>query len=404
VDSFAVSGAPRLTRHIQYGIARASLVYGLCGAAVPSGVTTAATAPTNAKTKALLEKAKQAFAPAEPPRKLRYQFDDIPGITRRRAGKSFTYHHGGGKRIADDAVLERIRFLAIPPAWEAVWISPFADGHLQATGRDFKGRKQYRYHRLWCARQDQKKYARLLKFGRMLPRVRRAVWHRLQDSRPTLDKVVAAVIALLDQTGMRVGNEEYRKTNKSHGLTTLRDSHVRFRKGKIEIACRGKSGVAIRVECRGPRLARVVRQCRDIDGAGLFQYLDERGRRRPVSALHVNAAIAELAGPGFTAKDFRTWHGTVRAAGLLRRCLPAQSKSGRERNVRQVVKEVAAALCNLPATCRKHYIHPAIVEDYIDGGMEHVNQKMTSRTSNLHPNEALVMHALSPRMKSSGRK
>ena len=397
-------------RTFPQGEARLSLVAWPHALAVPSHVsssTAATNVRSNAKHRALLEKAKQAFAPDfEPPRKLQYQFDDIPGITRRRAGKgkggkTFTYHHPDGRRVTEPQELERIRFLAIPPAWEDVWISPLRNGHLQATGRDAKGRKQYRYHRLWSAKQDGKKYARLLKFGHSLPRIRRAVSRRLRDRQMTRDKVVAAVIALLDQTGMRVGNEEYRKVNKSHGLTTLRDNHVSFRSGRIGIACRGKSGVNIRVECRNPRLARVVRQCRDIDGSELFQYIDQHGRRRRVTSNHVNAAIADLAGPGFTAKDFRTWHGTVRAAGLLCKCLPAESKSHRERNVRQVVKEVAAALCNLPSTCRKHYIHPAIVENYIDGAMDGLEVKCKpSRGVKLRPDEELVMRALTRRIRS----
>ncbi len=298
---------------------------------------------------------------------LRYVDDSRPGIRRRKRGRSFSYVRADGRMVTDAATLKRIRSLAIPPAWTEVWICPTPNGHIQATGRDAKGRKQYRYHARWREVRDETKYHRMLAFGRALPGIRT---HVAQDlARPGLarEKVLAAVVRLLETTFIRVGNEEYARKNDSFGLTTLRDEHAEIAGSTLEFHFRGKSGVEHHVRLRDRKLARIVRQCQDLPGQVLFQYLGQDGERHSISSCDVNDYLREISGEDFTAKDFRTWAGTVLAFHALRKCLPCETEREAKRQVVQVVKDVAKRLGNTPAVCRKGYIHPAVLETFLDG-------------------------------------
>lgn len=298
---------------------------------------------------------------------LRYVGDDEPGIRRHRRGRGFTYTGPEGDRIRDPEVLARVRALAIPPAWQEVWICNTADGHLQATGRDDRGRKQYRYHARWMALRQRVNFDRMLDFGQCLPLLRRRVQRHL--ARPGLprEKVLAAILTLLDRTLIRVGNREYARSNDSYGVTTLRPDHVHVRGEALRLRFRGKSGKEHTVRFGHPRVARVVRACRQIPGQYLFCWLDADGEPHEITSTDVNDYLAEVSGGVFTAKDFRTWGGTVRAFGLLREIGPAASATAGKRNIVAAIKEVAAQLGNTPAVCRKHYVHPDVLEAYLDG-------------------------------------
>jgi DNA topoisomerase-1 len=293
--------------------------------------------------------------------------DDRPGIRRERAGGGFRYRHPDGKLVRDAATLARIKAVAIPPAWTDVWICPSAGGHVQATGRDARGRKQYRYHPAFRSAQDGEKFARLAGFGRALPRIRRKVEADLARRGLPREKVLAAVVKLLDRTHLRVGNAEYVRANKSFGLSTLLDRHVSFAGGTLRVRFRGKSGVWHDREVDDPALARVVRRCRDLPGQDLFQYEDARGVARPVGSADVNAYIRRAAGGPYTAKDFRTWAGTVKAATRLAALPVPQTKTAAGRAVCGVIKAVAAELGNTPAVCRQSYVHPRVVEAFAAG-------------------------------------
>jgi DNA topoisomerase-1 len=292
---------------------------------------------------------------------LTYVSDEDPGIRRTRSGDGFVYLGPGGKAVKDPAVLERIRKLAIPPAYDAVWICPDPCGHIQATGRDARGRKQYRYHPDWRASRDESKYARMAAFGRALPGIRARVDADLRRHGLPKEKVLAAVIRLLELTLIRVGNDEYARSNKSFGLTTLRDRHARFHGAQVRFEFKGKSGVKHSTGVRDRRLARLVKACQDIPGQRLFQYLDEHGQRHPVGSADVNAYLHEITGEAFTAKDFRTWAGTLAAA----KALAAQPAPASEREAKAAVtlcvKATAGLLGNTPAVCRAAYIHPEVL-------------------------------------------
>jgi DNA topoisomerase I len=297
---------------------------------------------------------------------LRYLPDDVPGITRHSAGSGFTYKGPEGRRISDAATLARIRALAIPPAWTCVWISPFDDTHLAATGRDAKGRKQYRYHPDFAAIRDASKYERLAAFARSLPSIRRKrTRHQRLPGLPR-EKVLATLVALLEETGIRIGNEEYAKTNGSFGLTTLRNKHVRVKGEEVLFTFRGKSGKDWRIPLRDRRIARIVRTCQDLPGQHLFEYLGEDGTPQKISSSDVNAYLREITGSEITAKDFRTWTGTVDAAlafdGLARQGIAPTKKV-----VKQVMAQVAGRLGNTIAICRKCYVHPGVVTAFIEG-------------------------------------
>ena len=294
--------------------------------------------------------------------KLRYLTDTRPGIRRRGAGTGFTYEAPDGSRVTDEATLERIRRLAIPPAWTDVWICPTANGHLQATGRDAKGRKQYRYHERWRAVRDESKYGRLARFARALPRIRRRVARDLGVDGLPRERVLAMVVRLLETTYIRVGNEEYARTNGSFGLTTLTDDHVEIRGARVRFTFRGKSGQDHDIQVDDPGLAKLVRRSRDLDGEELFQYLDDGGEPHPIDSADVNDYIREIAGDEFTAKDFRTWAGTVLASrALTKAAKEARGEPLTKSAVAEAVKEVAGQLGNTPAVCRKCYIHPSVL-------------------------------------------
>lgn len=300
---------------------------------------------------------------------LRYATDRRPGIRRKRAGSGFVYEDARGRPVRDRNTLARIGSLVIPPAWKDVWICADPLGHLQAVGRDTRGRKQYRYHPQWRRVRDENKYSRLHGFARALPSIRRKTAHALTQRGLTREKVLAAAVQLLEKTLIRVGNDEYTRQNRSFGLTTLRDGHVQVRGARIRFTFRGKSGVEHDVDLDDRRLARVVKACRDIPGYELFQYYDDAGNRQTIGSSDVNAYLRELTGEDYTSKDFRTWAGTLLAAELLLACGRCDSRSRLKANVVRTVESVAKRLGNTKAVCRKCYIHPAVIEAYEAGAL-----------------------------------
>ena len=299
---------------------------------------------------------------------LRYVSDASPGIVRVRSSSGgFRYARRNGRRVRDGATLERIRKLAIPPAWSEVWICAREDGHLQATGRDARGRKQYRYHARWREVRDEAKYGRLLGFAYALPRIRRNVRRHLALPGLNREKALAAVVRLLETTLIRVGNEEYARENRSYGLTTLRDGQVRVDGAKLSFRFRGKSGVAHSVALTDRRLAAIVKRMRELPGQTLFQYVDEKGVRRSIDSGDVNDYLRAVSGEALTSKDFRTWAATLLCARALLAIEPPPSKRVAKRKVAQAVEAVARKLGNTVSVCRKCYIHPAVIERYVDG-------------------------------------
>ncbi len=298
---------------------------------------------------------------------LRYVSDDGPGISRHRAGKGLAFVGADGRRIVDREVLARIRRLAIPPAWTEVWICPQANGHIQATGRDQRGRKQYRYHDDWRATRDATKYGRMIAFGRALPRIRARVARDLKQRGLGRDRVLAAIVRLLETTLIRVGNDEYARENGSFGLTTLRNRHARVRGAKITFTFTGKSGKKHEIDLKEPRLAAIVERMQDLPGQELFGYVAEDGSVIDVKSDDVNAYLREVAGEEFSAKDFRTWAGTMLAARMLAAAATEPGHRHTKKNLAAVVKGVAERLGNTPSVCRKCYIHPAVLDAYLSG-------------------------------------
>jgi len=298
---------------------------------------------------------------------VRYVHDSMPGITRHEARNGFDYRLPDGSLVRDIATLKRIRKLAIPPAWTDVWICRDPNGHLQATGRDQRGRKQYRYHPRWREVRDDAKYGKLLIFARVLPLIRTRVDEDLKRPGLPRERVLAAVVRLIELTLFRVGNSEYAKKNKSFGLTTLRDRHVRINGSHIHLSFRGKSGNRYESDINDRRLARIVKGCRDLPGYELFQYLDDEGHQHAVGSEEVNAYLREITGEDVTAKDFRTWAGTQLAAKALKGFRDLDSEAKRKKAIVRAVENVAAHLGNTPAICRRCYIHPAIFDGYIEG-------------------------------------
>ncbi len=339
---------------------------------------------------------------------LRYTTDAVPGITRRRSGSGFTYFTASGRVLKDPAELHRIRSLVIPPAWEDVWICSDSRGHLQATGRDARGRKQYRYHHRWREVRDETKYYRLIGFAQILPAVRRRTDADLRRQGLPKEKVLAAVVQLLEKTLIRVGNDEYARHNRSFGLTTLRDGHVEVSGARLTFAFRGKSGVEHEVDLDDRRLARVVKACRDLPGYELFQYLDEEGKRQSIESSDVNEYLRDITGEDFTSKDFRTWAGTVLAAQLLKDFEAFESDAQAKRNIVEAVEAVAKRLGNTKAVCRKCYIHPAILETYFDGSLvQTVSQRarrMAQGAGALSEGEAAVLGLLQRRLARETRR
>ena len=299
-----------------------------------------------------------------------YSSDADPGLTRSRQGEGFVYRRPGGRLVRDRATLERIRSLAIPPAWEHVWICPDPSGHVQATGRDARGRKQYLYHPRWTRVRDADKYSRLIVFCKVLPRVRRRVAKDLRQDGLARERVIAAVVRLLETTLIRVGNAEYARDNKSFGLTTLRDRHAKVRGSKIRLSFRAKSGIDVEAEVTDKRVAGVVKKCQDLPGQHLFVYVDDAGEKRTITSEDVNDYLRETSGADITAKDFRTWAGTVLAVRALKQLEGFESDAEAKKNVIQAVERVARKLGNTRAVARRSYVHPAVIDSYLDGSLE----------------------------------
>jgi DNA topoisomerase-1 len=337
---------------------------------------------------------------------LRHALDRGPGLSRLRAGKGFTYRDAQGRTIRDRTVVARVQSLAIPPAWTDVWISPSATGHIQATGRDAKGRKQYRYHPRWRAVRDESKYQRLMAFARLLPRIRARVERDLSREGLPRPKVIATVVRLLEATLIRVGNEEYARQNRSYGLTTLRDGHAVVSGERVRFRFRGKSGRDHVIDLHDRRLSRIVKRCQELPGQQLFQYVDGRGRRRSLESADVNAYLRDVTGADFTAKDFRTWAGTVLAAWALHELAAGTPAAPVKRNVVRAIEGVSARLGNTVAVCRKCYVHPAVVDAYLDGSLaETLKARLTAETkrAGLRADEARVLQLLARRLEHERR-
>ncbi|WP_343731357.1 DNA topoisomerase IB [Duganella sp.] len=334
---------------------------------------------------------------------LRYVHDDQPGIARQLRGKQFRYLDADGKAVTDQETLARIKALVIPPAWTDVWICKHPLGHLQATGRDARGRKQYRYHARWRTHRDEAKYGRMLSFGKALPSIRRTVDAALRLPGLPREKVLATIVYLLEATLMRIGNEEYARENKSFGLTTLRERHVRLNGGKVEFRFRGKSGVHHAVEVHDRRLANIINRMRDLPGQDLFQYEDDDGNPHAIGSADVNEYLQTITGADYTAKDFRTWAGTVLAAVALKEYEKYDSEAQAKKNIVQAIESVAKKLGNTPTICRKCYVHPAVIESYLDGTMlktlrRRARQELQEDLHALHPEEAAVLALLQHRL------
>ena len=335
--------------------------------------------------------------------RLRYVSDDGRGFARRGRGKAFKYLRTDGAALRDRATLARIRTLGIPPAWKDVWICPTANGHLQATGRDARGRKQYRYHPRWREAQDQHKYERIVAFAKALPEIRRAVAGHLRKRGLPRDKVLAATVKLLETTLIRVGNDEYARDNESFGLTTMRDEHVKVRGTRIRFDFRGKHGVEHEIDLTDKTLAAIVHACRDLPGQQLFQYVDEAGAVRDVGSGDVNDYLRSVTGQDFTAKDFRTWAGTALAAQALQEFQDFDSKAAAKRNITKAIEHVAERLGNTQAICRKSYVHPAILDAYMERSLVKTLQRRTEKElrgklHRLSSEEAAVLALLQQRM------
>ncbi len=339
---------------------------------------------------------------------LRYVSDADPGLRRKKKRKEFEDLDARGRKVSDPDTLARIKRLAIPPAWTDVWISPREDGHLQATGRDARGRKQYRYHQRWRQVRDETKFHRMIGFGTALPLLRSRIERDLGLSGLPREKVLAAVVRLLEVTLIRVGNTEYARQNGSFGLTTMRDQHVEVERGRLRFSFRGKAGIrhAIRVDDR--RLAKIVKRCRDLPGQELFQYLGDDGERHGVGSTEVNEYLRDVTGQDFTSKDFRTWAGTVLAARALSAYLDSATQGQARRNVVRAVEEVAARLGNTVSVCRRCYVHPAVIEAYLDGSLaaalrRRARRKLETRLGRLAADEAAVLAFLERRARAERR-
>jgi DNA topoisomerase I len=331
---------------------------------------------------------------------LRYVADTEPGIRRRRSGRHFAYLGLDGKPIREPETLRRIRSLDIPPAWTDVWICPSPHGHLQATGRDAKGRKQYRYHPRWREVRDQTKYDRMIAFGEALPRIRARVAHDLELPGMPREKILAAVVRLLETTCIRVGNEEYARVNHSYGLTTLRNRHVDVSGATLRFHFRGKSGKRHDVGLHDRRLARIVKRCREIPGQHLFQYQDEIGECHAIGSGEVNDYLREIGGQELTAKEFRTWMGTLLAVRALRQIGVCECQTQARKNILQAINTVAECLGNTRAVCRKYYVHPTILDAYLEGSLPQPcpDPESAEPSRDLHPEEDALLAFLRLRL------
>jgi DNA topoisomerase I len=338
---------------------------------------------------------------------LRYVTDAKPGIARLRHGKSFRYTGPDKTPIRDQETLKRIKSLVIPPAWQQVWICTIPNGHLQATGRDARGRKQSRYHPRWRQVRDETKYERMLLFGAALPLIRHRVEHDLARPEMPREKILATIVRLMETTFIRVGNEEYARTNHSYGLTTMRNKHVAIEGAQVHFTFDGKSGVKHEIDVSDRRLARIVRQCRDLPGYELFQYLDAEDACHSIDSADVNDYLREIAADNFTAKDFRTWAGSVLAHTMLQQFEPFENETQAKRNIVEAIKSVAKQLGNTPSVCRKCYVHPAVIDSYLGGRMmqtleaqvaEKVEEEAAALEAGLRKEEQALLHLLHERL------
>jgi DNA topoisomerase-1 len=335
---------------------------------------------------------------------LRYVSDAKPGLSRAGAPGAFRYVAADGSKVDDEATLARIKSLVIPPAWTDVWICTQANGHLQATGRDARGRKQYRYHPKWRSVRDEVKYERMIAFGQALPAIRKAVDAALSQPGLPREKVLATIVHLLEATMMRIGNEEYARENKSFGLTTLRNRHVHIDGKEVEFHFRGKSGVFHDVKVADRRLARIIGRMRDLPGQELFQYLDDDDNTHAIDSSDVNDYLRTITGEDYTAKDFRTWSGTVLAALALQEFEKFDSETQAKKNIVRAIESVSKKLGNTPSVCRKCYVHPVILEAYLDGTelaalRARAEEEFSKELHTLQPEEAAVLALLQERLR-----
>ncbi|MEM7771100.1 MAG: DNA topoisomerase IB [Cyanobacteria bacterium P01_A01_bin.37] len=326
---------------------------------------------------------------------LRYITDEEPGIRRETCGRGFTYFDVNGNRIGDRTKRQYLKSLSIPPSWRNVWICPIENGYLQATGRDAKGRKQYRYHPIWRKLRNQAKFSRMLVFGESLPTIRQITNEHLCLNGLPRKKVLALVVQLLESTLIRIGNAEYAQSNNSYGLTTLRTRHINIEGKRIEFNFVGKSGVKHSLEIEDKRLANVIKRCYEIPGYSVFQYVDEEGQRQNVDSGEVNDYLKEISGEDFTAKDLRTWAGTVLTAKELGHRFVTQSEVPQKGHITDAIKAVAKQLGNRPATCRKYYVHPAIPKAYLQGDFSSLVAEIASEIEHIEPHEHIVLKLLS---------
>ena len=334
-----------------------------------------------------------------------YVSDEMPGIRRRKSGKGFSYRQDGGGLLRDRAALARIRSLAVPPAWTDVWIAATARGHLQATGRDARGRKQYRYHREFRESRESGKYEHLIDFAQALPRIRATVAAHMALAGLPREKVLATIVNLLETTLIRVGNADYARENKSYGLTTLNNPHIKVNGTALRFHFKGKSGRVWRLQVKDRRVARVVRACQELPGQQLFQYLDDDGGPRGVSSSDVNAYLREISGLDITAKDFRTWAGTVQAAWALAELGSAPNVTQSKRNLKLAIARVAERLGNTVTICRKCYVHPDIITCYLEGALELLPEKEAAAAAHaLNSQEEAVLAFLQNRLSEAGQR
>ena len=334
---------------------------------------------------------------------LTYVSDEQPGLAREREGDGFRYLKPNGSVVTDEATLERVRRLAIPPAWTGVWICTKANGHLQATGRDARGRKQYRYHVQFREVRESTKYEHMLEFARALPAIRAKIAEHMALRGLPREKVLATVVHLLESTLIRVGNDDYARDNKSYGLTTLRNPHVNVEGAQLRFRFKGKSGKTWQLQLKDRRVAKIVKACQELPGQKLFEYLDEDGEPREVTSADVNAYLKEITGREITAKDFRTWAGTVLAALALREFETFDSQASAKKNLRAAIESVASRLGNTPTICRKCYIHPGILSSYTEGALllevkQQVESELRNELGSLKPEEAAVLSLLEARL------
>jgi DNA topoisomerase I len=332
-----------------------------------------------------------------------YVSDEKPGIRRETAGEGFSYRDAKGQPVRDETTLERIRKLAIPPAWTDVWICPRAHGHIQATGRDAKRRKQYKYHPQFREVRESTKYEHMMEFARALPAIRARLAEHMALRGLPRDKVLATVVHLLESTLIRVGNDDYAKSNKSYGLTTLRNPHVKVNGSELRFQFKGKSGKTWRLQLKDRRVAKIVRACQELPGQELFQYVDDNGEVKHVTSADVNAYLREITGRDITAKDFRTWAGTVLAALALQEFEAFDTQAGARKNLRAAIERVASRLGNTPTICRECYIHPEVLSAYTEGALllevrERVEAELREDLAALRPEEAAVLGLLEARL------